>query len=316
MRKFLTHTLMLFTFPFLVMFLNIVIDYRGMFGISNTFVSNLTKFHMSKRNIELFVNLPGREIVKSKIKLLRNKNLNKVVIGSSRTLQLGIPLLMDLHNFSVSSANIMDYKLILKLINEANIKVDSIIFDTNQSLFDLMDDNKRHEILNESNYSEKIRSLWSLTYLKMNLQVKKAKLLIGDSSANFISYYDGSISYKDKYEENRFNTKEKLNYISKQSLELKKYQFDKKKFDDFISILNTQSEKVNHITLYITPVPSVIFKEHHQLFSKINTELKNKLKQFNNVSVVGDFNPDLYSISNEEFMDAYHIHKSGLLKIW
>lgn len=315
MRYFLKYIMWLFVFPLLVLLLNVSTDYRGTFGISNTFVSKIVSFHLSNKNVDLFVDLPNREIVKYKIPLLKNRNIKKVVLGSSRSLQLGMPLSMNLNNFSVPSAIIQDYKIILDLINKNNIKVDTLIIDTNESLFDLNFNHERFKRLNGTNFSEKIKLLFSLSYLKMNLKTNKWNLISGESD-NFVSYYDGSISYAKKHSDDRFNNNKKINSIIKRSVSLEKYQFDKNKFDEFYRILKNSSKKVNHITLYISPVPLVIYKKHYNLFNDIEKKLRLELKQFNHLSIIGGFNPSDFQITDEEFIDHIHLHESGLLKIF
>jgi hypothetical protein len=315
MRYFLKYIMWLSVFPLLVLLLNISTDYRGTFGISNAFVSKIVSFHLLNKNVEIFVDLPNREIIKYKIPLLKNRNINKVVLGSSRALQLGIPLSMNLNNLGVPSALIQDYKVILDLINKNNIKVDTLIIDTNESLFDLNYNHDRYKRLNGTNFSEKIKLLFSLSYLKMNLKTNKWNLIY-DESYNFISYYDGSISYTKKHSEDRFNKNKKLNSTTKRSMSLKKYQFDKNKFDEFFGILKNSSKKVNHITLYISPVPLVIYKKHYKLFNDLEKKIKLELRQFDNFSIIGGFNPLDFQINNEEFIDHIHLYKSGLLKIF
>ena len=315
MKKFLNYSLSLIIIPLIVVILNLVTDYKGMFGISNSFVLKIVSNHLSKKNVELFVDYPGREIVKSKIALLKNQNLNKVVIGSSRTLQLGIPISLKLNNFSVSSASLKDYKLILDLIENNQIKVDSIIFDTNESLFNSLDQNNNFKILNGTNKLEKIKALWSLSYLKLNLKLKKINSLYGFSE-NFISLYDGSIQYPKKYTDGRYNGKNKINAYVKQSTNLNNYLFDKYKFNEFFNVLRTQSYKVKHLTLFISPVPLPIYKKDILLFKKIEDRLYKEIREFKNVSIIGSFNPEKFGINDLDYLDHAHLYRSGLLKIF
>ena len=301
--------------PFSVLLLNLLTDYRGTFGVSNAFVSKIVSFHLSNKNIELFVDLPNREIVRHKIPLLKNRKLNKVILGSSRSLQLGIPLSMNLINLSVPSALIQDYQVILGLIDTNNIKLDTLIIDTNESLFDLNYNHDRYKRLNGTNFEEKVKLLFNLSYLKMNLKTNKWNL-ISEESDNFISYHDGSISYTKNYSDDRFNNNKKKNSITKRSMSLEKYKLDKNKLNEFSAILKNSSKNVNHISLFISPVPEAIYKKHNKLFNDLERKIKLELRQSNNFSIIGGFNPLDFQITNEEFIDHIHLYKSGLLKIF
>lgn len=309
MRRFLKSLLIVSTFPIIVLTINYFIDFRGITRDSE-FINFIVQNQEKKNNQVLYINYPEREILKRRMKSLKNKSLDTIVIGTSRSLMFGKSLNLNVLNFSVSSASLFDYIEIIKLIRYYNISVKSILLEFHGGLFHKVQ-NKRHKIFSGLDIFEKSNFLFDIDYLKDNLS-KKSEILNTINSKNFKLFYDGSIDYGTNYYSNSLNQNIKNQNILKRKIEYQKAILDYKKMSIFDSLIKNQSHK---IILFVSPEHPSIYKNNYSYVKSINSILDSTLRMNPLVSHIGSLNPHIYDLDDNDFFDAIHIKPKGLKKI-
>lgn len=309
MKKFLSSLIIILILPLLVSAINIYIDYRGVFHKSK-FIEAAVSNQMKGINQVLFINYPEREMLKARIKKMQNTDIETVVIGTSRSLLLGKPTNLNLFNFSVSSANLIDYQEILKLMKIYNLHVKNIIFEFHDGLF-VEEIHNRHEIFRGLSTSEKLKFIFSVDYLKDNLS-KKSEILSTENDNEFKLFNDGSIDYKEEYY--LLSQTSKKNKVQRRISILENKKFSKQRIRIFDSIIRNNTANTN-IYFFISPLHPLVEKASDQYVGGLNNILDSILIRNPSIYIIGDLKPSEYHLSDSDFFDDIHLKPDGVEKI-
>ena len=309
MKKLIVSLLIVLSLPMLIMTINILIDYRGIVNKSK-FIERLVSNQMKGINQVLYVNYPERELVIKRIKSLENNEIDTIIIGSSKCLLFGESTNISLLNFSVSSANLIDYQEIFRLIKIHNLQVKNIIIEFHRNLF-VEKFHNRHEIFTGLSMLQKIKFVFSFNYLKDNLK-KKSEILDVENNHNFKLFYDGSIDYKDDYYSNSLNQKLKERLLRNEELSIKNKKLLTNGIKIFDSLIKNQNSK---ISLFISPLHPSIEKTSFSHLRDLKGVLDSIVSWNPNINIIGDFNSSKYNLNDFDFFDANHIKPNGIKKI-
>lgn len=311
MLNFFKIILLIIILPIVVFLINYQINLNGYYNKSSRFLENIYLNQKKGNNIELrFSNYNRRKIVSSRIYSLKNSTIDSLVIGSSLTMKLGLPLKQKLLNFSVSSPSIQDYEIIQTLLEENNVKVNNLIINF-------------YEVLCFENFKSDRHNLFSQLSLKNGLiEGFKVKTMLQSLTPNKIiiekshkTSYQTTLNHDGSIKDNFLNSSTNLKVnISKRLISLNNninsYRIDFNRFNRLVK--NTTANKV---TIVIIPCPLKVYNKNKEFFNKIEREIiRTKIKS--NINIIGSFNPLKFKIDINDFVDAHHLNLNGLNKIF
>ena len=307
MKKFLFFSLKVLLTPVLIIFVNIIVDYRSQKrGISEMFLRDLKK----NDSLTLKVNLPERKLIKYRI-INGNNSFSKIVLGSSRSMMIGNQTSNEVLNLSVSGAILKDFIEIFNLIKSHNVKVNSAIVEVSPWILNHNVTEKRYLEFKESNSLKYV----SFSYFLENTTSPKYTLVENDYA--FRKYFDGSINYGKNYQK---NYKQKIkDYIKQHELNnLEGFNSIKDfKVNVFIQFLkDLKNEGIQIIFLkhpYPPSINSIILNRHPNILK--TDKIINQISKELNIKIKGSFFPEEVGLTDEDYYDGLHLTIQGTKKL-
>ena len=310
MKKFFTYISYLLTLPFLIFFINLKIGFHNE-DFNKKFVEDL----ILNDSLTIKMNLNERQIVKSRINYQNNFKRN-VVLGSSRSLLIGKPIHFDVDNYSMSGAIIDDFENVYTYLKINNIKIDSVFIEVSPWIFNDKTGESRFKGFNSPSLKRRIKKLFSLYYLKDNLN--PYKYFPVESEKDFIKYSDGSIRYDYEYR-NQDNLNSIKRYLQSKDIyhlegfnSIKKINYNRfKKLVDLIIKDGSVPILVKH------PYPPMINNKILERYPniKLTEKIVDSIIDLYNIKSFGSFDPERLNITNNDFYDGMHLTPKGIKKL-
>lgn len=307
MRKFYKYILILLIPLILVMVVNIVVDSKSFF--SSRFSNDLAE-EIYEHSTSIYTEPEFRLVIKRLIELNQDKHINKIVLGSSRAMQIGTPIGEKVLNISVSGAVLEDYEILLKFLKENRITYDTITISAHGWLFNKNHGDIRYNIYDKTFSLDSIKKAFSWEYFFDNINPDQYKEWNGNDK-DFVVYPDGSIRYDIKY---RTQVPDVKNHVE-QALQwpfTEYYEIDedyKARFEKLLAEIPSNSK----IELVLLPYHPEIYKE---LIEKIPVvlQVENYYTHKNSpqIDIIGSYNPRLLGLENKHFYDPNHLNEEGL----
>ena len=336
MKKFINKILRLCPLVTLLIVINILIDpsHQLNYSYEKKMAENLS----AGTYIEIY-NFDERIMQKYYI-CAQKQAKNTVILGSSRTMQIGEKVLMqeNVFNSSVSGATLEDYIAIYQLYkdndifpNNIIIGVDPWIFNKNNSelrwksireYYYIFFENKEDISVNKTFDYEKLKLYISFSYFQESVD----KIFDGNKEQNEgnIKLPDGSIIYNSTFSEaNVVEINERAEaYILADNLNGLSNFFDIdfdyiRIFEKFVQ--DMRQDGVN-ISFFLAPYHPTVYKyiSDEEKYSNV-LEVEDYLRNFadkNNIEILGSYNPDNpiqgYKISEDGFYDGLHPKQSSI----
>jgi peptidoglycan/LPS O-acetylase OafA/YrhL len=289
---------------------------------------------LSENNAIFGISMDERIFIKSRINY-ENFNPKILVIGSSRTMQLGEKELKDKTlNFSVSGASIEDHLVITELALD-KFNPTTIYLGADPWLFNKYNNQKRWQSL-KSEYDIAFSNVnsWSRTVKKINFNKKKivkeetkiARLTFSENifekvyntlninpnfiiSSNILNELHKTIILRDGkrvYDLKHSNQKKESEIIrySMYNYEFSTDQFEN--YDNFLDYLKNYHKK--EVVLVLTPYYEPSFKlTINEMPVYLDIEKKfMKLASKHKIKIVGSYDPKLADCEIGEFYDSMH----------
>jgi hypothetical protein len=307
MGKLLQYLLILSVPLLLVTGVNIVIDSKSFF--SSRFADDLAE-EIYDHPTSIYTEPEFRLVIKRLIELNKERHFNKIVLGSSRAMQIGTPIGETVLNVSVSGAVLEDYEILIKLLRENKITFDTITISAHGWLFNKNHGDTRYNVYNKLFSLDSIKKAFSWEYFINNISQDKYQLWNGNDK-DFVVYPDGSIRYDIKY---RTQVPDVENHV-KQALEwpfANYLEIDEGHKNRFLKLI-TEIQDNTIIELVLLPYhPSVYPELIEKIPVIVNVEkFYNSLKSFN-INVIGSYDPDILSLDDKYFYDPNHLNEAGL----
>ena len=306
MKKFLFFSLKVLLTPLIMIFINIIIDYRSEEnGITKKFLQDLKKYD----SLTLNVNFPERKFVKYRI-INDNYSFSNIVLGSSRSMSIGKQTSNKVLNLSVSGAILKDYSEIFNLIQKQNRSVSSIIIEISPWIFNHNISEMRFQEFTESN------SYRFLSYNYFLENIKFPKYTLVENKNSLRKYVDGSINYDETKIE---NYKEKIkNYIKGEVYHLEGFNsikdLDIYKLVKFVEKVKNQGVELIFLKLPYPPSINSIIMERYPNILKTD-EIINQISKKYGIKILGSFHPEEKNLSDKDFIDGMHLRLNGVKKL-
>lgn len=322
---------------------NYKVDSLGLFDNSN-YLSNAAKTLTSGKMIAGLKDYDERVFQELVIKILIVEN-DVIAIGSSKTMLLRKKFFLkedvNFFNHSVSGASLEDYIAIVGIYELIHgylpstiiLGVDPWVFNRNsgQNRWETLSKYYNYEIsriydknlITTSNANtEKWKQLINYDYTIANVKTSK-KFYITDTIEidDSIKEVDGSIHYPYKL---RHPDYEDVKILAIKSSEKPVYSLEGYKdfsntqlFEDFIVYL--KSKNVN-IVLFLAPYHPIAYdllvqNENYKILTEVELYIR-ELAIKHSVDIKGSYNPHLYNLLNEDFLDGWHANESVIKNIF
>lgn len=293
---------------------------------------------VAEGNIVYAPNVNEREFIKSRIQF-EKINPNVIVLGSSRTMQIGEHIYNDkVLNLSVSGGSIEDHIAIAYMATKRfNLK--TLIISADPWLFNSKSGQTRYKLLNDE-YSAALsdfnfatdKKTYSTTgiLLKKNrhtsLELLFYKIYDSVNSDNILAFNDlpeirdkirpdGSRVYNSEYtnkneEHIRDGFKSILDYA------MSNYQYSKDSEVMFGKFLDMYSKKYEFV-LVLSPYHPYLYEEM-RLQKPIFLQIEKNFRDFaklHNVKIIGSYNPKIVGCTSVDFYDGMHPKDTCMKKV-
>ena len=244
----------------------------------------------------------------------KGKHFNKIVLGSSRAMQIGTPIGERVLNISVSGAVLEDYEKLLALVDSNSITYDTLEISAHGWLFNRNNGDHRYYLYDKKAGLDSIKKAFSWEYFWDNMNPNKYEPWDGNDK-DFVVYPDGTIRYDIKY---RNQVPDVEHHVEQALIWPFKdyYEIDDDYKARFENILNKIS-KDHVIELVLLPYHPAVYNE---LITKIPIidQAENYYKSIHkdNVIVIGSYNPEKLGVEAKDFYDPNHLNEEGLIKMF
>lgn len=311
MKKFITYIVFLLSLPFVVFFVNIFTDIHYSSKFHKKFVQDL----ILNDSLTIKTNLSDRQMVKNRINFQKSFRRN-IVIGSSRSLQIGKPIHFEVDNYSMSGAIINDFENVYYYLKEKNVQIDTVFIEISPWIFNQNTAESRYKDFNKTPFKRRIKKLFSVSYLKENLNPNK--YLLPKNEQDFVRYSDGTIRYNYEYRI-QDNIKSIKEYIkAKDVYHLEGFNSIKKLNTNRLIKLIERIIKDNTIPILLKhPYPPLINNKIISRYPniKITDKLIDSISNGMNIKSIGTFFPNELNIKNDDYYDGMHLTPDGLKKL-
>ena len=344
MKKLVISSLKILIVPFTILFaVNTYVDPAHIFN-NRRFLQHCLNILFSKQNVANVTNYDERLFQKYYIDRLRAK-LNIIVIGSSRSMQIGSELFpgYSFFNNSVSGCVIQDYLSIYNVYDNRKITPDIIILGMDPWVLNPSFQDSRWKSLSADyfkmsdkiglHYNKitldrfenikyfliKIKEFFSFKYFQESVKqfnknsIYPTTLRVSNST---IKYFDGSL-YEYKYEQRSINEVRKLaesyNYDSPATFK----NLDREKKEILIFFIKHLKHQGVIIKFFICPYHPVTFQKfirRNRSYSEFLTFITILASEFD-IQIIGALDPAIFQLDEKAFYDGMHLNREATRKI-
>jgi len=353
--RFLKKLLLLLPVLLLMLCVNYFVDpSRLIRESSGEYYKNVAGILQSGKNIENF-NVGGMYNLRIFTRYLIDGFSSKkeiVVLGSSRTMELGAPDFpgRTFYNNSMGSAGLEDtmavywlYRTRKLLPGTVIISLDPWLFNKNSGLRDFealqteyngiteyLCEKKNSSLLNliDTSMLKKLDVLFSPVYFQLSIQelygraFSKRKEMLATSagiSDDWLKRTDGSLGYPLSYKTRTVaQTGDYARQIQQSAIFLQKFSsLDTERFEKFIGLLQKDNVKV---IFYLSPYHPVTYKlllgsDRYRIIGEVQKYFESCAGR-HNIEIWGSYDPAFYGLSEKDFYDGSHVRWESMRKIF
>ena len=313
MKKSFIYFIKTLIFPVIIFGVNFSIDFDSSKEFYQKFVSDLN-YHDS---LTIKSNIIERQLVKNRILYSKITDFkNTIVLGSSRSQLIGIPIGMNVSNFSVSGAVIGDFHNIYDLLEENKVKIDTIYMEISPWIFNDNNGEIRYQDWSESHLKTNFNKFLSINYFFYN--INPLKYYPVNNRKGFIWYSDGTIKYASEFENIDELEAMKIYLNKKHIYHLKGFNSLKNLNKNSLEkLLFKMTSKCSYVILVKHPYPPLISDKILNRYPNIKKtdSILNEISSDFELTVLGSFYSDELNINNHDYYDGMHLTPKGLKKL-
>ncbi len=346
MKKFI---IKIFTYVFITLFVIAMVSYYGDAGrlfykrdVYKIIVQNMLAGKFVHGSLNLDERLLKKEVIEKE-----KKTPNKIIIGSSRVMQLTAKIVGDssFQNHWLPANSIEDMAAILDLYQKKGKLPNTIILGIDPWILNKNNDQLLYKSIKDNYISffsyQESQFLWEFLSDKINTAAQlfypyyvlasitklfqPDRLIITDTLIKNLDARlpDGSIQYNEErsnptvYErEKKVNEDLSIGLFGIEGFNA----IDSRKKQELETILKFMIQRNIHITIILSPYYPKMYNHIYNTSKYRNVLLSEiyfrKLSSKYGIALKGSFNPYVLHLSNEDFIDALHLKKEATEKIY